>query len=164
MLPSTRTLIVHYVDTEGNTLLDSTTTTYTTGVAYSVTAPAIEGYSYAYSEGDALSGYMNVDRVVTLVYEAGDVDIDNPDVPLDPDPGIDDGDEGGDIDIDNPDVPLDPGPGDGDGDVDIDDPNVPLDDAPQTGDSAPVLILATLLAISGGAVLTLSMTGKKKEN
>ena len=155
---STHTLTVHYVDTEGNTLLETTVTTYTTGVPYSVSIPDIEGYTYLYSEGDALSGYMNMDRVVTLVYEPGDVDIDEPDTPLDPGPG----DEGGDVDIDDPDVPLDPGPGDEGGDVDIDDGDVPLDDAPQTGDSAPLLILASLLAISGGAVLTLSLAGKKR--
>ncbi len=161
--PSTHTLTVHYVDDEGNTLQDSTTTTYTTGVPYTVTVPAIEGYTYSHAEGDALSGYMSQDRVVTLVYTAGDIDIDDGDVPLDPGPG--DGDGDGEIDIDDGDVPLDPGPGgDGDGEIDIDDGEVPLDGAPQTGDNAPLLVLSALLAISGGAVLTLSMTGKKKES
>lgn len=161
--PSTYTLTVNYVDDEGNTIQDSTTTTYTAGVPYTVTAPAIEGYTYSHAEGDALSGYMSQDRVVTLVYTAGDMDIDDGDVPLDPGPG--DGDGDGEIDIDDGDVPLDPGPGgDGDGEIDIDDGEVPLDGAPQTGDSAPLLVLAALLAISGGAVLTLSMTGKKKES
>ena len=154
---STHTLTVHYVDTEGNTLLDTTITTYNTGVPYSVSIPDIEGYTYLYSEGDALSGYMSQDRVVTLVYEPGDVNIDDPNTPLDPGPG-----DEGDIDIDDGNVPLDPGPG-GD-EVDIGEDDVPLSDAPQTGDSAPLLILASLLVISGGAVLTLSMTGKKKEN
>lgn len=125
-------------------------------------------YTWSVAEADVPEGYVSEVSgsgavwTITNTYEMADIDDPNP--PLDPGPGIDDGDEGGDIDIDNPDVPLDPGPGDEGGDVDIDDPNVPLDDAPQTGDSAPLLILATLLAISGGAVLTLSMTGKKKEN
>ena len=154
---STHTLTVHYVDTEGNTLLETTVTIYNTGVPYTVSIPDIEGYTYLYSEGDALSGYMSQDRVVTLVYEPGDVNIDDPNTPLDPGPG-----DEGDIDIDDGNVPLDPGPG-GD-EVDIGEDDVPLSDAPQTGDSAPLLILASLLVISGGAVLTLSMTGKKKEN
>ncbi len=65
--PSPYTLTVNYVDTAGNTLQPSTTTTHDYNTPYTVTAPAITGYTYDHAEGE-LTGTILGNVTVTLVY------------------------------------------------------------------------------------------------
>ena len=65
--PAPYSLTVNYVDTAGNTLQPSTTTSYAYNTTYTVTAPAITGYTYDHAEGET-SGTILGNVTVTLVY------------------------------------------------------------------------------------------------
>lgn len=125
------TVTVNYVDEAGNTVAPSYTTgSLKEGTAYDVTAQdaiAIPGYSYKTTTGDPITGTLNGNKVVTVVYTKT-------------------------ADIDDGNTPTDPGdPG-----SDIDDPNTPTSPAepPKTGDMMP--LFAALTTLSAAAIVLLA--------
>lgn len=125
------TVTVNYVDEAGNTIAPSYTTgSLKSGTAYDVTAQdaiAIPGYTYKTTTGDPITGTLNGNKVVTVVYTKT-------------------------ADIDDGNTPTDPGdPG-----SDIDDPNTPTSPAepPKTGDAMP--LFAALTTLSAAAIVLLS--------
>lgn len=125
------TVTVNYVDEAGNTIAPSYTTgSLKSGTAYDVTAQdaiAIPGYTYKTTTGDPITGTLNGNKVVTVVYTKT-------------------------ADIDDGNTPTDPGdPG-----SDIDDPNTPTSPAepPKTGDMMP--LFAALTTLSAAAIVLLA--------
>ena len=125
------TVTVNYVDEAGNTVAPSYSTgSLKEGTAYDVTAQdaiAIPGYTYKTTTGDPITGTLNGNKVVTVVYTKT-ADIDDGNTPTDPgDPGFD-----------------------------IDDPNTPTSPAepPKTGDMMP--LFAALTTLSAAAIVLLA--------
>ena len=83
------TVIVNFVDENGNPVAPANTSdSMKEGSAYDVTAqaaPAIQGYTYKATTGDALTGTLDGDKVITVVYTKDTVDPINPD-PVKPEP------------------------------------------------------------------------------
>ena len=83
------TVIVNFVDENGNPVAPAyTSDSMKEGSAYDVTAqaaPAIQGYTYKATTGDALTGTLDGDKVITVVYTKDTVDPINPD-PVKPEP------------------------------------------------------------------------------
>lgn len=83
------TVTVNYVDEDGNTVAPAyTSDSLKGGSAYDVTAqaaPAIQGYTYKVTTGDALSGTLDGNKVITVVYAKDTVDPIKPD-PVKPEP------------------------------------------------------------------------------
>jgi len=78
------TVTVNFVDEDGNTVAPS----LKEGSAYDVTAqaaPAIQGYTYKVTTGDALTGTLDGNKVITVVYTKDTVDPIKPD-PVKPEP------------------------------------------------------------------------------
>ena len=130
------TVTVNYVDEAGNTIAPSYTTgSLKSGTAYDVTAQdaiAIPGYTYKTTTGDPITGTLNGNKVVTVVYTTT-------------------------ADIDDGNTPTDPGdPG-----SDIDDPHTPTSPAepPKTGDMMP--LFAALTTLSAVAIVLLSKKRKE---
>ena len=130
------TVTVNYVDEAGNTVAPSYSTgSLKEGTAYDVTAQdaiAIPGYTYKTTTGDPITGTLNGNKVVTVVYTKT-------------------------ADIDDGNTPTDPGdPG-----SDIDDPNTPTSPAepPKTGDMMP--LFAGMAAVSAAAIMLLSRKRKE---
>ena len=63
------TLVVNYVDTEGNELADSIVEGKTHGEEYTTEEKSFEGYTFVETRGDAVTGIMDGDKEVTYVYE-----------------------------------------------------------------------------------------------
>ena len=72
------TVTVRYVDEEGNAVAPAyTSDSLKEGSAYDVTAqtaPAIQGYTYKATTGDPLTGTLDGNKVVTVVYTKDAVD------------------------------------------------------------------------------------------
>ena len=83
------TVTVNFVDEDGNTVAPTyTSDSLKEGSAYDVTAqaaPAIQGYTYKVTTGDALTGTLDGDKVITVVYAKDTVDPIKPD-PVKPEP------------------------------------------------------------------------------
>ena len=83
------TVTVNFVDEDGNTVAPAyTSDSMKEGSAYDVTdqaAPAIQGYTYKVTIGDALTGTLDGNKVITVVYTKDTVDPINPD-PVKPEP------------------------------------------------------------------------------
>ena len=83
------TVIVNFVDENGNPVAPAyTSDSMKEGSAYDVTAqaaPAIQGYTYKATTGDALTGTLDGNKVITVVYTKDTVDPINPD-PVKPEP------------------------------------------------------------------------------
>ena len=62
-------LIINYVDTEGNKLIDSKKTTEEVGTKYETTAEEIDGYELKEVQGEETGTYELGTTVVTYVYE-----------------------------------------------------------------------------------------------
>lgn len=132
------TVTVNYFDkASGEVIHTAYTKTQREYTAYDVTAQdkiAIEGYTYAETTGDALTGTLNGNKVIN-VYYTKDADIDDGDTPTTPaEPGSDIGDD------DVPTTPAQP---------------------PKTGDSMGLWIAAAL--VSGMGLVWLALSGKKRE-
>ena len=153
------TLTVNWVDEEGNALAPQLRERRLAGSAYDTQQKSFDGYSFKEmaAGSDLVSGIMDGNKTVTYVYSA-EHEIDDPDVPLDPEP-TEPGD--GDTEIDDPDVPLDPAPDLPDGETVIDDEDVPLAPGPQTGDNSALALLIGLMVLSGTGLAVL-LLGKKK--
>ena len=78
------TVTVNFVDEDGNTVAPAYTSgSLKEGSAYDVTAqaaPAIQGYTYKVTTGDALTGTLDGNKVITVVYTKDTVD------PIKPEP------------------------------------------------------------------------------
>ena len=78
------TVTVNFVDEDGNTVAPAyTSDSMKEGSAYDVTAqaaPAIQGYTYKVTTGDALTGTLDGNKVITVVYTKDTVD------PIKPEP------------------------------------------------------------------------------
>lgn len=132
------TVTVNYFDkATGEVIHTAFTKTQREYTAYDVTAQdkiAIEGYTYAETTGDALTGTLNGNKVIN-VYYTKDADIDDGNTPTTPaEPGSDIGDD------DVPTTPAQP---------------------PKTGDSMGLWIAAAL--VSGMGLVWLALSGKKRE-
>ena len=83
------TVTVNFVDEDGNPVAPAyTSDSLKEGSAYDVTAqaaPAIQGYTYKVTTGDALTGTLDGNKVITVVYTKDTVDPINPD-PVKPEP------------------------------------------------------------------------------
>ena len=83
------TVTVNFVDEDGNTVAPAYTSgSLKEGSAYDVTAqaaPAIQGYTYKVTTGDALTGTLDGNKVITVVYTKDTVDPIKPD-PVKPEP------------------------------------------------------------------------------
>ena len=83
------TVTVNFVDEDGNTVAPAyTSDSLKEGSAYDVTAqaaPAIQGYTYKVTTGDALTGTLDGNKVITVVYTKDTVDPIKPD-PVKPEP------------------------------------------------------------------------------
>ena len=83
------TVTVNYVDEDGNIVAPAyTSDSLKEGSAYDVTAqaaPAIQGYTYKVTTGDPLTGTLDGNKVITVVYTKDTVDPINPD-PVKPEP------------------------------------------------------------------------------
>lgn len=132
------TVTVNYLDKDSGAVIhEKYSTTQREYTSYDVTAQdkiAIEGYTYAETTGDALTGTLNGNKVIN-VYYTKDADIDDGDTPTTPaEPGSDIGDD------DVPTTPAQP---------------------PKTGDSMGLWIAAAL--VSGMGLVWLALSGKKRE-
>ena len=132
------TVTVNYFDkATGEVIHTAYTKTQREYTAYDVTAQdkiAIEGYTYAETTGDALTGTLDKSKVIN-VYYTKDADIDDGNTPTTPaEPGSDIGDD------DVPTTPAQP---------------------PKTGDSMGLWIAAAL--VSGMGLVWISLSGKKRE-
>ena len=78
------TVTVNFVDEDGNIVAPAyTSDSLKEGSAYDVTAqaaPAIQGYTYKVTTGDALTGTLDGNKVITVVYTKDTVD------PIKPEP------------------------------------------------------------------------------
>ena len=83
------TVTVNFVDEDGNTVAPAyTSDSLKEGSAYDVTtqaAPAIQGYTYKVTTGDALTSTLDGNKVITVVYTKDTVDPIKPD-PVKPEP------------------------------------------------------------------------------
>ena len=83
------TVTVNFVDEDGNTVAPAyTSDSLKEGSAYDVTAqaaPAIQGYTYKVTTGDPLTGTLDGNKVITVVYTKDTVDPIKPD-PVKPEP------------------------------------------------------------------------------
>ena len=83
------TVTVNFVDEDGNIVAPAyTSDSLKEGSAYDVTAqaaPAIQGYTYKVTTGDALTGTLDGNKVITVVYTKDTVDPIKPD-PVKPEP------------------------------------------------------------------------------
>lgn len=83
------TVTVNFVDEDDNTVAPAyTSDSLKEGSAYDVTAqaaPAIQGYTYKVTTGDALTGTLDGNKVITVVYTKDTVDPIKPD-PVKPEP------------------------------------------------------------------------------
>lgn len=83
------TVTVNFVDEDGNIVAPAYTSgSLKEGSAYDVTAqaaPAIQGYTYKVTTGDALTGTLDGNKVITVVYTKDTVDPIKPD-PVKPEP------------------------------------------------------------------------------
>ena len=83
------TVTVNFVDEDGNIVAPAyTSDSRKGGSAYNVTAqaaPAIQGYTYKVTTGDPLTGTLDGNKVITVVYTKDTVDPINPD-PVKPEP------------------------------------------------------------------------------
>lgn len=83
------TVTVNFVDEDGNIVAPAyTSDSLKEGSAYDVTAqaaPAIQGYTYKVTTGDALTGTLDGNKVITVVYTKDTVDPIRPD-PVKPEP------------------------------------------------------------------------------
>lgn len=83
------TVTVNFVDEDGNIVAPAyTSDSLKGGSAYDVTtqaAPAIQGYTYKVTTGDALTGTLDGNKVITVVYTKDTVDPIKPD-PVKPEP------------------------------------------------------------------------------
>lgn len=83
------TVTVNFVDEDGNTVAPAYTSgSMKEGSAYDVTAqaaPSIQGYTYKVTTGDALTGTLDGNKVITVVYTKDTVDPIKPD-PVKPEP------------------------------------------------------------------------------
>ena len=83
------TVTVNFVDEDGNPVAPAyTSDSLKEGSAYDViaqAAPAIQGYTYKVTTGDALTGTLDGNKVITVVYTKDTVDPINPD-PVKPEP------------------------------------------------------------------------------
>ena len=83
------TVTVNFVDEDGNIVAPAyTSDSRKEGSAYDVTtqaAPAIQGYTYKVTTGDALTGTLDGNKVITVVYTKDTVDPIKPD-PVKPEP------------------------------------------------------------------------------
>lgn len=62
------TVTVHYKDTDGNVIREAEVQSYQGAALYEISATALDGYGFAYAEGET-SGIITEDVDVTLVYE-----------------------------------------------------------------------------------------------
>ena len=139
------TVTVNYYDKDSGVLLQQYTSPsqleYTT---YDVTARdkiAIEGYTYVETNGDALTGTLNGNKVINVYYTKDTTPVDPPVTPVDPpvtpvDPPV--------TPVDPPVTPVDPAPV----------------DPPKTGDAMTFWVAAAAASALGLAALAL--TGKKR--
>ena len=83
------TVTVNFVDEDGNTVAPAyTSDSLKEGSAYDVTAqaaPAIQGYTYKVTTGDTLTGTLDGNKVINVVYAKDTVDPIKPD-PVKPEP------------------------------------------------------------------------------
>ena len=83
------TVTVNFVDEDGNTVAPAyTSDSLKEGSAYDVTAqaaPAIQGYTYKVTTGAPLTGTLDGNKVITVVYTKDTVDPIKPD-PVKPEP------------------------------------------------------------------------------
>lgn len=136
--PDTYPLFVSYVFEDGTTAASTYTATLEEGTDYSVTSPAIEGYT---PDRAVVSGSMGRGMARFTVTYTADAIIDEPDVPLVEEP---------DVDIEEPDVPLVEEP---EIEIEIEEPDVPLADVPETGDGSGLWFMSAVLSAMGLALL-----------
>ncbi|MEY8367973.1 InlB B-repeat-containing protein [Anaerovoracaceae bacterium 42-11] len=142
------TLTIHYTYEDGTQARPDVVETLEEGSSYSVTSPTIDGYT---ASQNVVSGTLNDNAEFTVTYTENS-EIDDPNVPLDPDPGKDDPSIDDPI-IDDPDVPLSPGT-----DLPKDDQNGTQSNKnntnqPKTGDHAPLMAWTGVLLLSAGLLI-----------
>ena len=164
-LPTYFDLTVRYLDQDtGASIAGAYTASIEKNQRYDVTdkdAIAISGYTYASTTGDALTGLMTGDKLITVYYTKNtsggdDGDGDNGGggggtitIPDEEPPKTDLPDET--VDLPDEDVPL----------ADLPEEEVPLADVPKTGDASAVWM--ALAAASGMGLAALTFLGRKKD-
>ena len=164
-LPTYYDLTVRYLDQDtGASIADAYTATIEKNHSYDVTdkdAIAISGYTYASTTGDALTGLMTGDKLITVYYTKNTSGGDGGDgdnggggggtitIPDEEPPKTDLPDEP--VDLPDEDVPL----------ADLPEEEVPLADVPKTGDAGAVWM--ALAAASGMGLAALTFLGRKKD-
>ena len=163
-LPTYFDLTVRYLDQDtGASIANAYTATIEQNHSYDVTAQdaiAISGYTYASTTGDALTGLMTGDKLITVYYTkniSGGDDGDDDDrggggtitIPDEELPKTELPDET--VDLPDEDVPL----------TELPEEEVPLADVPKTGDGSAVWM--ALAAASGMGLAALTFLGRKKD-
>ena len=135
------TVTVNYYDKDSGVLLQQYTSPsqleYTT---YDVTARdkiAIEGYTYVETNGDALTGTLNGNKVINVYYTKDTTPVDPPVTPVDPPV----------TPVDPPVTPVDPAPV----------------DPPKTGDAMTFWVAAAAASALGLAALALANKKRREE-
>lgn len=164
-LPTYFDLTVRYLDQDtGASIASAYTATIEKNHSYDVTdqdAIAISGYTYVSTTGDALTGLMTGDKLITVYYTKNSSGGDDGD-------GDNGGGGGGTITIPDEEPPLSELPDETvdlpDEDVplaDLPEEEVPLADVPKTGDASAVWM--ALAAASGMGLAALTFLGRKKD-
>lgn len=113
-----------------------------------MTSPTIDGYTASQS---VVSGTLSDNAEFTVTYTENS-EIDDPNVPLDPNPGKDDPSIDDPI-IDDPDVPLSPGTDLPKDNQNGNQSNKNNTNQPKTGDHAPLMIWTGVLLLSAGLLI-----------
>ena len=150
------TLIINYVDGEGNEVARQYNRDHASGYSYNVTSPTVEGMT----PGQAVvSGRLNRDTTVTVVYTAEE-EINEPDTPLVEIPETDPTEDPGQEEPADTDTPLTGTPDEEPvAEEELEDEEPPLAEAPQTGDALFLWLALTVLSALG--LCWLALTEKK---
>jgi len=140
--PAYRTVTVHYYDKDtGTKIADSFSVRQERNSAYDVSeqnAIAIDGYTYDSTDGDALSGVLDRNKVINVYYVR---------------------DVGDEVIIPDEDTPASGQPGESG--EELADPDVPLSDVPQTGDTSFWFAMSIVSAL---ALTALSFYDRKRRS
>lgn len=142
------TLTIHYTYEDGTQARPDVVQTLEEGSSYSVASPVIDGYT---ASQNVVSGTLNDNAEFTVTYTENS-EIDDPNVPLDPDPGKNDPSIDDPI-IDDPDVPLSPGTDLPKDDQNGNQSNKNNTNQPKTGDHAPLMAWTGVLLLSAGLLI-----------
>ena len=142
------TLTIHYSYGDGTQARPDVVETLEEGSSYSVTSPTIDGYTASQS---VVSGTLSDNAEFTVTYTENS-EIDDPNVPLDPNPGKDDPSIDDPI-IDDPDVPLSPGTDLPKDNQNGNQSNKNNTNQPKTGDHEPLMAWTGVLLLSAGLLI-----------